>query len=144
MVTIDEAEKILDEVVAGLPEKIFDELNGGIVLLPDAVLDPQSKTDDDLYILGEYHSGGGLGRYISIYYGSFERLFGDMSREKFKKELEITLKHELMHHLESLAGERELEKEDEWFMERYLSGGGLNVRRRKLRKKQYNNDGSGR
>jgi hypothetical protein len=64
-ITIDEAEKILDEVAAGLPEKIFEELNGGIVLLPEAVLDPQSRKGADLYILGEYHSGGGLGRYIS-------------------------------------------------------------------------------
>ncbi|HWQ78812.1 MAG TPA: metallopeptidase family protein [Anaerovoracaceae bacterium] len=135
MISIDEAEKILDEVASGLPEEIFEELNGGIILLPEAELDPQSRKNDDLYILGEYHSGGGLGRYISIYYGSFERLFGDMSRDKFKKELEITLKHELTHHLESLAGERDLEKEDDRFMEDYLTGRDWNVRRRRLRRR---------
>ncbi len=135
MVTIDEAEPILDEVAGGLPEEIFEGLNGGIILLPEARLDPQSRKNDDLYILGEYHSGGGLGRYISIYYGSFERLFGHMTREKFRKELEITLKHELTHHLETLAGERDLEKEDDLFMEDYLYGRDWNVRRRKLRRR---------
>jgi len=56
-----------------------------------------------------------------------------MSRAKFKKELEITLKHELTHHLESLAGERDLEKEDDRFMEDYLFGRDWKVRRRRLR-----------
>lgn len=135
MITIDEAEKILDEIAAGLPEEIFEELNGGIILLPEAKLDPQRKKNDDLYILGEYISGGGLGRYIAIYYGSFERLFGDMSGNKFKKELEITLKHELTHHLESLAGERDLEKEDDRFMEDYLYGRDWQVRRRRLKRR---------
>jgi hypothetical protein len=135
MVSIDEAERILEEVATGLPEEIFEELNGGIILLPEAILDPVSRVGEELYILGEYHSGGGLGRYVSIYYGSFERLFGNMSREKFRKELEITLKHELTHHLESLAGERDLEKEDDRFMEDYLYGGDWQVRRRKLRRR---------
>lgn len=135
MISIDEAEKILDEIAAGLPEEFFDELNGGIILLPEAKRDPISRKNDDLYILGEYNSGGGLGRYISIYYGSFERLYGNMSRETFKEELEITLKHEFIHHLESLAGERGLEKEDEQFMQDYLYGRDWNVRRRRLKQR---------
>lgn len=136
MIGFEEAGKILDEVAAGLPQEIFEELNGGIIILPEAKLDPQSRKNDSLYVLGEYHSGGGLGRYISIYYGSFERLFGHMSRDTFKKELEITLKHELTHHLESLAGERDLEKEDDQLMEDYLSGRDWKVRRRRLRLRQ--------
>jgi hypothetical protein len=47
--------------------------------------------------MGEYHSGGGLGRYISIYYGSFERVYGHLSREGLKRQLAHTLKHEFTH-----------------------------------------------
>ena len=71
--------------------------------------------------MGEYHSGGGMGRYITIYYGSFERVYGNLSREALKKKLAHTLKHEFTHHLESLAGERDLEKEDERYINHYLS-----------------------
>jgi len=51
MISIDEAEKILDEVASSLPQEIFEELNGGIILLPEAMPDPQSRKNDDLYIL---------------------------------------------------------------------------------------------
>ena len=39
--------------------------------------------------------------------------------EKFKKELKRTLYHELTHHVESLAGDRSLEYEDDRFMADY-------------------------
>lgn len=120
MISIEEVEKILDEIAAELPQEFYKELNGGIILLPEAKLDPLAR-NNDLYIMGEYHSGGGLGRYISIYYGSFERLYGHLSREALKKQLASTLKHEFTHHLESLAGEDDLEEEDELFLQDYLS-----------------------
>lgn len=120
MISIEEVEKILDEIAAELPQEFYKELNGGIILLPEAKLDPLAR-NNDLYIMGEYHSGGGLGRYISIYYGSFERLYGHLSREALKKQLARTLKHEFTHHLESLAGEDDLEEEDELFLQDYLS-----------------------
>ena len=119
MIPIEEMETILDEIATELPQEFYDELNGGIILLPEARLDPADR-HNDLYILGEYHSGGGLGRYISIYYGSFEKVFGHLSREGLKKELAQTLKHEFTHHLESLAGEDDLEEEDELFLQDYL------------------------
>lgn len=120
MIEFEEVGKILDEIAAELPQELYNELNGGIILLPQVKLDPVGR-NNDLYIMGEYHSGGGLGRYIAIYYGSFERLYGHLSREDLKKQLTSTLKHEFTHHLESLAGERDLEKEDERFLEDYLS-----------------------
>ncbi len=117
MVSIEETEKMLDEIASGLPPEIFTELNGGIILLPDTMLD---EAGDDLYILGEYFSGGSLGRYISIYYGSFAAVFSDLDKDEFKAELEITLKHELTHHIESLAGEDDLDDEDDAYMAEYL------------------------
>lgn len=122
MIPIDEVEIILDEIAEELPQEFYKELNGGIILLPEVKLNPMGRKND-LFIMGEYHSGGGLGRYITIYYGSFERLYGHLSREAFKKQLASTLKHEFTHHLESLAGERDLEKEDERFLRDYLNRG---------------------
>jgi hypothetical protein len=119
MIPIEEVEEILDEIAMELPQEFYNELNGGIILLPEVRLDPIGK-DNDLYIMGEYHSGGGLGRYIAIYYGSFERVYGHLSREGLKKQLAQTLKHEFTHHLESLAGEDDLEEEDERFLQEYL------------------------
>ncbi len=117
MISIEETEKMLEEIASGLPPEIFTELNGGIILLPDTMLD---EAGDDLYILGEYFCGGSLGRYIAIYYGSFAAVFGDLSRDEYKAELEITLKHEFTHHIESLAGEDDLYDEDDAYLAEYL------------------------
>lgn len=117
MITIEAAEKMLDELANKLPPEIFTELNGGIILLPDTVLD---EAGGDLYVLGEYFSGGSLGRYIAIYYGSFAAIFGDLDEDEFKAELELTLKHELTHHIESLAGVEDLDHEDDEYLAEYL------------------------
>lgn len=123
MVTIREAEQMLDEIAESLPEEIFRHLNGGVSLSPLSKLSPHA-VDNDLYILGEYMSGGVLGRYIVIYYGSFARTFGNIPPDMFRQELARTLKHELTHHLESLAGEKDLEIEDAEQLWDYLSGKG--------------------
>lgn len=120
MVDFDEVGRMLDEIAAELPHEFYMELNGGIILLPEEKRNRVGGSKN-LYILGEYHRGGGLGRYIAIYYGSFERVYGHLDAEGLKKELAHTLKHEFTHHMESLAGERDLEKEDEKFLEDYLS-----------------------
>ena len=119
MMPIEEMEAMLDEIAVEFPQEIYKELNGGIILLPEAKLDTRGKKND-LYTLGEYHSGGSMGRYIIIYYGSFLHVYGHLSKERLKKELIHTLKHEFTHHLESLAGERGLEIEDDQYMADYL------------------------
>lgn len=133
MIPIDEVESILDEIAAELPREFYEELNGGIILLPEVKLNPAAR-NQDLYIMGEYHSGGSMGRYIVIYYGSFERVFGYLDRERLKKQLAHTLKHEFTHHLESLAGERDLEKEDEAFMRDYFNRKGMVLKRRPIKR----------
>lgn len=117
-VTIDEMQEMLEELAEEIPEAFFEELNGGIVLLPRAERDPRGK--GGLYTLGCYFSGGELGRYIAIYYGSFRRVFPDASREELREELRETLRHEFRHHVESLCGENGLEVEDEIFLQEYL------------------------
>ncbi|MBV1758490.1 MAG: metallopeptidase family protein [Dethiosulfatibacter sp.] len=119
MITLDEMETMLNEIAESLPKEIYKGLNGGIVLLPESKENPIGRSND-LYILGEYHGGGMLGRYITIYYGSFMRVFGSLGREEIKQKLMHTLKHEFVHHLESMAGERDLEIEDAKFISDYL------------------------
>ena len=58
-------------------------------------------------------------RYIVIYYGSFERVYGYLSDEALKKQMEKTLRHEFRHHMESRAGLRDLEIADRMQMEDY-------------------------
>ena len=111
-ITIDRAQVLLEQIAETLPAELYKDLNGGILLLPQEKISPYA-VGDDLYILGEYQSGGSMGRLIKIYYGSFEKLFGSLSEEEFKERLKKTLFHEFTHHLESLAGERVLEIEDE-------------------------------
>ena len=119
MVSIDKVEEMLNELVEALPKPIFKKLNGGVVLLPEKKYS-EVAIDDDLIVLGEYYRSNILGRYVKIYYGSLMEKFGHLPAEKLRKEIDKVLKHELTHHLESLAGERDLEKEDLKFISRYL------------------------
>ena len=121
MIPIDEMEIMLDEIATELPQVFYKNLNGGIILLPEAKYHEKS-TGKDFYIMGEYHIGGNLGRYIAIYYGSFSSVYGNLSLEALKEKLRHTLKHEFRHHLESLAGEKGLEIEDARDIAKYMSG----------------------
>ncbi len=119
MVSIDEMENMLDELAAELPAEFYKELNGGIILLPQAKPHPESR-GGDLFVMGEYYSKGNLGRYIAIYYGSFTRVYWYLLKQQLMAQLRKTLRHEFRHHLESLAGERSLEIEDEQYIAQYL------------------------
>ncbi len=119
MVTIEEMQAMLDEIAESLPRAFYKQLNGGIILLPQKKLS-KNAIAGDLFILGEYHRDANLGRFIAIYYGSFVQVYGNLSKERLKEKLTSTLKHEFLHHLESLAGERELEIEDARNIEEYL------------------------
>lgn len=118
MISIEEMQKILDDIAAEFPQEFFEELNGGIILLPDAKLHDKDL-HNDLFILGQYFRGGSMGRYIAVYYGSFRRVFGHLPLEKLKSELRSTVRHEFRHHLESLAGSDDLELIDEDNLARY-------------------------
>ena len=109
ILSIDEVNDILDQAVEAYPEELFQELNGGILLLEDEVADPEAG--EDIYIMGEY-CWDEMGRYINLYYGSFAAVLADEPREVWEEELRFTLRHELTHHVEGLAGERSLEHKD--------------------------------
>lgn len=119
MIDIDEFQEILNQIFDEQPECCLDELNGGVCLLPQCKMSPQA-VDNDLYIMGEFCRSHSMGRYINIYYGSFERLYGHLSREALTEKIREVLQHEIYHHIESLSGTHELEDEDERFMRRYF------------------------
>lgn len=116
--SIDEVHSMLDEIANEIPTEFFKDLNEGIVLLPGYRLHPESTADNRLYIMGQY-SRSISGRNIKIFYGSFKRVYRTSSMRILRKKLRETLLHELTHHLESLAGERDLEIEDYKNLERY-------------------------
>lgn len=117
-ITLDRFREILDELIDELPEDLFRELNGGILLQEIKKVHPESM-GDNLYIMGEYHNSRAMGRTITIYYGSFMRAYGHFSEDRLKARLRKTLRHEFRHHLESLAGEDDLEVEDAIQMIKY-------------------------
>ena len=110
---------MLDGIAEDLPPDIFRQLNGGVILLPEAMEHPESR--GNLFVLGRYnYQPMGLGRYIGIYYGSFAALYGKAPRETLARKLKEVLHHELVHHFESLAGDKSLEAKDREDMDRYL------------------------
>jgi hypothetical protein len=121
MITIDEMQVILDQLAEELPPEFYRELNGGILLLPEAMPSNYAR-GGDLWVLGQYTRSHAMGRYIKIFYGSFERIFGHLPVEQLTVELRKTLRHEFRHHLEGLSGEDGLEKEDAEFINKYLAG----------------------
>lgn len=120
--TFDEVGEILDKLYGEFPEAFFQELNGGVCLLPDTRTDPDLP-GPETYIMGEYCTEPLLGRFINIYYGSFAALAREenWSQEDWEDELYTTLAHELTHHVEGLAGERGLEIKDEEEIIRWLA-----------------------
>ena len=94
MITFERFEEITYELAQQLPEEFFRKLDGGVMAREAAKLHPQAVSDD-LYILGEYHRDPHLSRFVVLYYGSFMKAYGYF-----------------LHHLESLAGERDLEIQD--------------------------------
>ena len=122
ILSFDQVGDLLDEMAEEFPEAFYRDLNGGISLLPDVVEDPEAGAEE-LYILGEYCNDM-MGKYINLYYGSFEALarLEDWTQEDWEDELYTTLAHEFTHHVEGLAGERGLEIKDEIAMAEYRRG----------------------
>ena len=121
MLSIDEVNEILDDYYEQIPMELFAWLNGGVVLLEDALPDPEAG--EDVYVMGEYCCDE-MGRYIKIYYGSFAALLADEPRKVWEEELWITLRHELTHHMEGLAGECSLERKDSEQLEQFRAESG--------------------
>ena len=118
--TIGEYQLLLERIAAELPSDFFTGLNGGIVISEQEKLHKKSLPGRPLYILGEYHYGGAEGRYITMYYGSFVKARGFLRGSAAREELKKVLLHEFRHHLETRAGEHDLEYEDDAYIAEYL------------------------
>ena len=106
---------LADEMVERIPPALLEGLNGGIVVRPQA----RRRPDDPpgVYLLGEYVQDPVLGSFIVLYHGSFRRVLGDEPPDRWAQELWDTLRHEVRHHVEARAGVRDLELEDEAWLE---------------------------
>ena len=118
--SISEYQLLLERIAAELPSDFFTGLNGGIVISEQEKLHKKSLPGRPLYILGEYHYGGAEGRYITMYYGSFVKARGFLRGNAAREELKKVLLHEFRHHLETRAGEHDLEYEDDAYIAEYL------------------------
>ena len=126
MLTFEESQLAVDELVGELPPAIFRNLNCGVSLTEETLYD-----ESGLLILGQYHvQPYGLGRYVNIHYGSMVVAYGHLPPDAFRNQLKSTLHHELTHHLESLAGDKSLEVQDAIDKRRMLGGRRI-YRRRK-------------
>lgn len=112
MMSLDEFVRTLDDLVQSMPAELFRYLNGGVNVSEKAPLSDISREDQPQYVLGHYHHQRVMGRWITLYYGSFEKVYGGATESFVIAEMERVLRHEIRHHLENLAGERDLEEED--------------------------------
>lgn len=120
MLSFEQVQEYLTQVADDLPDEIYSDLSGGVILLPETMESPKS-VNGDLFVLGQYHYDPcGLGRYVTIYYGSFCHLFSAMGDNFWRVKLREVLHHELIHHLESKAGDKSLVRQDERDYEEYL------------------------
>ncbi len=118
MMSFEAFEEKAYEIADTFPEEFFRELNAGVMVREYSRLHP-AAVDHDLFILGEYHRDRYLGRFVVLYYGSFEKCFPHLSDESLSVQIRKVLLHEFRHHLESLAGERDLEVEDQVELSQY-------------------------
>ncbi|MDD5931726.1 MAG: metallopeptidase family protein [Oscillospiraceae bacterium] len=119
LLTMDRVGDILDGMAEEFPPALFDELNGGVNLLEQALPDPEFP-EGEMYILGEFCNDL-LGRYINLYYGSFAALAEreEWTEEDWREELWTTLSHELTHHMESRGGLHALDDADAEELQRW-------------------------
>lgn len=112
--TFDEFAEMLDRAVNKIPPRFCQDLNGGFNV------QKEKKRDGKYYILGEYVEGGHLGCFIVFYYGSFVAVLAGEPLEAWEDEIIDTVLHEMQHHLESLAGQEDLARQEE--LEKALRG----------------------
>lgn len=62
------------------------------------------------------------GRMIVIYYGSIAEVMRDQPPKAWENRLREVLRHEFLHHVELMAGKKDLEEWDAVQMERYKRG----------------------
>lgn len=122
MISIERFNEIVEEELKLLPDYVFEELNGGVVVDEKVNLHPK-RLADDLYIMGTYSTSPVMGKQIVIYYGSFTKTMPYADEEALRLKIRDTLRHEFRHHMETRAGffgKGTLIDEDKQEMDRYF------------------------
>lgn len=107
---VDEFGRRLEAMIDRVPETILRRLNGGVTVSEETRRRPGDPPG--VFILGEYVTHPHLGALVVLYHGSFARLFRGEPGEVWEREMWDTLRHELRHHVEGIAGVDDLEVED--------------------------------
>ena len=122
MITTEQYNSIISELLDELPEEFFWELSGGVIV-SEALVIPDYAQGNDLYTMGQYQIYSGI-RQIVMFRGSFNRAHPNVDLFEAKDLLREILRHEFRHHLEYLGGvhnSSSLEAEDERRKREYLS-----------------------
>ena len=122
MITTEQYNNIISELMDELPEEFFRELSGGVIV-SEALVIPDYAQGNDLYTMGQYQIYSGI-RQIVMFRGSFNRAHPNVDLFEAKDLLRGILRHEFRHHLEYLGGvhnSSSLEAEDERRKREYLS-----------------------
>lgn len=120
-VAIDEFEELVSEVLGELPDAFFEGLSGGVLIEEDVKLSEHAQ-GNDLYSLGTY-TADKRGGQITIFYGSFEKIHGDLQGDALCQAVRDVVRHEFRHHLEfrsGMHGSDSLEEEDNKEIKEYL------------------------
>ena len=127
MITLQEYQAIVSELMDELPAEFFDKLTGGVIV-SDAAPVPDYARSGDLCTLGQYQVYNGV-RQIVMFKGSFDRVYPQADAAEAKDILRGVLRHEFRHHIEGrggLHGADTLEAEDARQKRAYLNRNGGN------------------
>lgn len=122
MISFEEYRDIVSELMDELPDEFFRELSGGVVA-SEATVIPDYAQGNDLFTLGKYQIFSRV-RQITMYKGSFDRVYPHADADEAREILRGVLRHEIRHHLESMGGihdDSSLEAADEREKRTYLS-----------------------
>lgn len=115
--TYAEFREVLTHMVDEIPGEFLEGLQA-VLALEEEHPEPEYV---DVWRMGEYldigpesffGGGGGIGRHVVLYWGSFRRIAETDPHFDWEEEMWETLTHELRHHVESLAGDASLVAED--------------------------------
>lgn len=105
----EEFSQCVNEILnSEIPEELLVGLNLGVIVSPNL---EYNNNEPQFVVMGVYVQNR-LGKQIILYYGSFYHFYGEQSPEIWKKRILKTIKHELTHHVEALAGQEDLAKKE--------------------------------
>lgn len=108
---------MLDDIVDKIPPELLNGLTG-VYLCPETKPSPKIP-DGTHYVMGEFIRNE-TGHSINIYFGSVMKVHGTLPHTDLADQLEKILRHELRHHVETLAGCDDLAREDDAYVKSAL------------------------